>query len=569
MSQQHDAPSSSTVIAIPSQESIAMTRESTLAPTTLKAEPSSSRLENLRIKLSPLLLYVVSTAQFLDIVNGASVAVALLPIAEDLDFKAAEALWILNAYTITFAGLLLVSGRLGDLFGHRRMFMFGLFWFTLWALVVSFSTSSIMFILARALQGMGAAATVPTAMALIAINYPPGPERTKAFSVFAAFGGLGAVTGILLAGGLISSIGWEWIFRISAIVGAFLLVLGFFTIPEAPRKAEKPKVDFLGAVMSTLGVTGVVYYISTGVEEGWADAKTLPVLIAGLALLVGFVFLQSKVDSPLMPLRIWKSRTFSASFVLAFISFGSFQGIIYYVNMVFQQVYGWGTLKTAVGFLVHALLAIVVFGILGRVLPRLPLKPIILTGFLLRCVTALMFAFVTQHTSYWHIAFPALIIHIFGVGFSQLPIQLTAVRDAANADQGLVGALYNTGLQLGAPFGIAVLNVISLSTNGSDNSEVRGGPALMKGYKNAFFTILAMTLFAFVLTLVILPWDKPVRAAIKPEAVKDVEAAESSVSVENIEEQKVGESAVEGSKIELESDASTIASLNEVSEKKF
>ncbi|KAG0088297.1 hypothetical protein BGZ93_010492 [Podila epicladia] len=563
MSQQHDAPSSSTVIAIPSQEPIAMTRESTLAPTTLKVEPSSTRLENLRIKLSPLLLYVVSTAQFLDI------AVALLPIAEDLDFKAAEALWILNAYTITFAGLLLVSGRLGDLFGHRRMFMFGLFWFTLWALVVSFSTSPIMFILARALQGMGAAATVPTAMALIAINYPPGPERTKAFSVFAAFGGLGAVTGILLAGGLISSIGWEWIFRISAIVGAFLLVLGFITIPEAPRKAEKPKVDFVGAIMATLGVTGVVYYISTGVEEGWAHAKTLPVLIAGIALLIGFVFLESKVNSPLMPLRIWKSRTFSASFVLAFISFGSFQGVIYYVNMVFQQVYGWGTLKTAVGFLVHALLAIVVFTALGRVLPRLPLKPIILTGFLLRCVTALMFAFVTQNTSYWHIAFPALIIHIFGVGFSQLPIQLTAVRDAANADQGLVGALYNTGLQLGAPFGIAILNVISLSTNGSDNSEVRGGPALMKGYKNAFFAILAMTLFAFVVTLVILPWDKPVRAAVKPEAAKDIEAAESNISVETIEEQEVGESTVEGSKIELESDASTIASVNEVSEKKL
>ncbi|KAG0074020.1 hypothetical protein BGZ92_003553 [Podila epicladia] len=406
-------------------------------------------------------------------------------------------------------------------------------------------------------------------MALIAINYPPGPERTKAFSVFAAFGGLGAVTGILLAGGLISSIGWEWIFRISAIVGAFLLVLGFITIPEAPRKAEKPKVDFVGAIMATLGVTGVVYYISTGVEEGWAHAKTLPVLIAGIALLIGFVFLESKVNSPLMPLRIWKSRTFSASFVLAFISFGSFQGVIYYVNMVFQQVYGWGTLKTAVGFLVHALLAIVVFTALGRVLPRLPLKPIILTGFLLRCVTALMFAFVTQNTSYWHIAFPALIIHIFGVGFSQLPIQLTAVRDAANADQGLVGALYNTGLQLGAPFGIAILNVISLSTNGSDNSEVRGGPALMKGYKNAFFAILAMTLFAFVVTLVILPWDKPVRAAVKPEAAKDIEAAESNISVETIEEQEVGESTVEGSKIELESDASTIASVNEVSEKKL
>ncbi|KAF9371895.1 hypothetical protein CPB97_001613 [Podila verticillata] len=562
MTQKLEAPSSSTVIAITSQEPIAMTRESTLAPTTtLKAEPSS-KLEEIRRKFSPLLLYVVSTAQFLDIVNGASVAVALLPIAEDLHFKAAEALWILNAYTITFAGLLLVSGRLGDLFGHRRMFMFGLLWFSTWALVVSFSTSPLMFILARALQGMGAAATVPTAMALIAINFPPGPERTRAFSVFAAFGGLGAVTGILLAGGLISSIGWQWIFRISAIAGFILLVLAFFAIPMPPRKAEKPKVDFLGAIMATLGVTGIVYYISTGVEEGWANAKTLPVLIAGLALLVGFIFFQSKIQSPLMPLRIWKSRTFSASFVLAFVSMGSFQGVIYYVNMTFQQVYGWDALQTAVGFLVHALLAVVVFTILGRVLPRLPLKPIILTGFLLRCVTALMFAFVTKDTSYWHIAFPALIIHIFGVGFSQLPIQLTAVRDAANQDQGLVGALYNTGLQLGAPFGIAILNVISLSTNGSDNADVRGGPALMKGYKNAFFGIVAMTLFAFVLALTILPWDKPVRAP------KDVEATESEISIENIEEETGSAVDVEGSKTELESDASTIAS-REVSEKKL
>ncbi|KAF9084500.1 hypothetical protein BGX29_002535, partial [Mortierella sp. GBA35] len=151
-------------------------------------------IDLLRQKMKPALLYVVSTAQFFDIVNGASVSVAILPIAQDLDFTVPEVLWILNAYTISFAGLLLVSGRLGDLFGHRRMFMIGLFWFALWALVVSFSTSPIMFILARALQGMGAAGTVPTAMALIATNYPAGPERTKAFSIFGAFGGLGAVT---------------------------------------------------------------------------------------------------------------------------------------------------------------------------------------------------------------------------------------------------------------------------------------------------------------------------------------------------------------------------------------
>ncbi|KAF9548338.1 hypothetical protein EC957_006834 [Mortierella hygrophila] len=486
-------------------------------------------LDRLRQKLRPALLYVVSFAQFFDIVNGASVSVAILPIAQDLHFNVPQVLWILNAYTIAFAGLLLVSGRLGDLFGHRRMFMFGLFWFALWALVVSFSTSPIMFILARALQGMGAAATVPTAMALIATTYPPGPERTKAFSIFGAFGGLGAVVGILMAGGLIASIGWVWIFRISAVAALILLALSFVVIPVLPAKAEKSKVDYLGAITATTGVTGIVYYIITGVEYGWGNAKTIPVFVVALALIALFIFIESRVQSPLMPLRIWKLKSFTTSVILAFVSMAKFQGVIYYSNMTFQEVYEWSPLKSALGFLVHALLAIVFFAVLGRMLPRLSLKPLILIGFLLRSGAALMLAFVNEDTSYWALPFPAFIIHILGVGLSLLPIQITAVRDAENKDQGLVGALYNTGLQLGAPFGLAILNVIAISTNGNIDGAVRGGPALAKGFHNAFFTMVAMGLFGFFLSLVILPWDKPVRPATVHKNVSTPSLASTAV----------------------------------------
>ncbi|KAF9915369.1 hypothetical protein BX616_006301 [Lobosporangium transversale] len=479
------------------------------------ASVEQSSFEKLHEKMRPLLLYVVSTAQFIDVVNGASVAVAILPIADSLDFSIPQLPWILNAYTIAFAGLLILAGRLGDLFGHRRMFLFGLTWFGIWALVVSFSTNPIMFVIARALQGIGAACTVPTAMALIAINYPVGPQRTKAFSIFAAFGGMGAVVGLLLAGGLIASIGWEWIFRVSSIAAFLLLALGFLAIPVAPLKSEKPKIDYLGATTATVGVTGIVYYITTGVEEGWASAKTLPVFIIGILLIGAFIFIESKVESPLMPLRVWKTRVFAASVVLAFIQMAMFQGVIYYANLVFQEVYGWSPIKTAVGFLVHSLLAIVVFSILGRTLPRLPLKPIIIFGFLLRCITALLYTFVDENTSYWRLIFPALIIHIFGTGFSMLPLQVTAARDADNKDQGLVGAIYNTGLQLGAPFGLAILNVISISTNGDNNGAVRGGPVLMKGYRNSFYGITALGLFGALLTLIILPWDRPNRPAKK------------------------------------------------------
>ncbi|KAG0221054.1 major facilitator superfamily domain-containing protein [Mortierella sp. GBAus27b] len=479
-------------------------------------------LDALRNRLRPIMLYVVSTAQFLDIVNGASVSVALLPIAEDLKFSVSLMPWILNAYTITFAGLLLFSGRMGDLYGHRRIFLFGLFWFATWALVVSFSRSPVMFVVSRALQGMGAACTVPSAMALIAINYPAGPERTKAFSIFGAFGGMGAVVGILMAGGLIASIGWSWIFRVSAIVAIILLIVGFMAIQVVPKR-QNAKVDYLGSITTILGVIGVVYYITMGTEDGWASPKTLPVLIVGLVLLAAFVWIETKVEHPIMPFRIWKSRLFTSSVIIAFFSMGMMQGVIYYGNLIFQQVYGWDSIQTALGFLVHALLAIVVLSILGRTLPRMRLKPLILFGFLLRCASALMFAFVTKDTSYWRLPFPALIVHVFGIGFSFLPVQITAVRDADNSDQGLVGAIYNTGLQLGGPFGIAILNAITVSTNGptEHGGSVRGGPELMKGYKNSLFGIVAFGLVAFVVTAIMLPWDKPVVSTKKKDTASE------------------------------------------------
>jgi MFS family permease len=435
-----------------------------------------------------------------------------------------EVLWILNAYTVTFAGLLLFAGRLGDLFGHRRVFMFGLFWFALWALIVSFSTSPLMFILSRALQGIGAACTIPSAMALIATNHPAGPARTKAFAIFGAFGGLGAITGILLAGGLVVSIGWAWIFRVSAIAAFLLLGLSYFVIPgdsSVERGEEgRPRVDFLGALTGTLGVTGIVYYISTGVGYGWASPKTLPVLVVSVLLLAAFLVIEARVQSPLMPLRVWKVKSFTTSVVLAFVSMAKFQGIVYYSNMVFQEIYQWTPIQTALGFLVHALFSVLIFPIIGQILPRLPLKPLILTGFLLRSITALMLSFVTKDTSYFSIPFPAFILHVFGMVFTLLPLQITAIRDAENQDQGLVGALFSMGLQLGAPFGIAILNVIAISVNGNSSDAVvvrgggggggGGGEVLMKGFRVVFFAIMGMGLFAFLLALVILPWDKPV-----------------------------------------------------------
>ncbi|KAG0239360.1 hypothetical protein BGW41_007774 [Actinomortierella wolfii] len=497
------------------------------SPTEAKA---TTKLHELQEKFRPLLLYVVSLAQFMDIVNGASVSVALFSIAKDLEFDVGQMPWIVSAYTLAFAGLLLVAGRIGDLFGHRRVFLSGLAWFSTWSLIVSFSRTPVIFSIARALQGMGAAFTIPTALALIATTYPAGPARTKALSIFGAFGAMGAVVGILLAGAFLSSIGWEWLFRLTAIIGFVLLALGFISIPSVTPK-NKPVIDYLGATTITASIVLLVYYISAGVEEGFADKKTLPTLIVGLVLLGVFLYIETKASNPIMPFRVWKSRYFPVSFVLTFIGMAQFQGILFYVTLIFQSVYGWSPIKTAVGFLVHSLLAVVVFTVLGRILPRLPFKPFIVIAFLLRSATALMFAFVTEETSYFALPFPALIIHVFGLGFSMLPLQVTALKDAANEDQGIVGALYSAALQMGAPFGLAIFNVISSATNGTDPSVT--GPVLMAGYKHALFAVAAFGGVAFLVAAFFIPYEKP--SLPKKPASDDIEANVKETEEEVVE----------------------------------
>ncbi|KAG0340465.1 hypothetical protein BG004_006399 [Podila humilis] len=469
-----------------------------------------TKFQQFQLKCQPLMLYVVSMAQFLDIVAGASMTVAMLPIAKDLHFEVQQQQWLISAYALSFGGLLLIAGRMGDLFGHRRIFLAGLAWFCIWSTVNGFSRSPVMLCISRALQGMGAAAQIPTALALIAIKYPSGQERTKALSIFGAIGAMGAVTGLLLSGALTSTIGWEWIFFICAIMSFILFVVGIFALPDAPGlHGVNPKVDIGGSITATGGIVCVIYYISSGVETGWASAQTLPVLFVGLLLLAGFFVIEKRISYPIMPFHIWRHKAFSASFGIIFVMQAAFQGFLYYSTLIFQEVLGYDIMKTSLSYLVHGLTAIVVYSILGRFLPRLPLKPIICMGFIFLSGSALYFAFVTPTSTYWVLPFLGLITNVFGLGFVMLPAQITALRDAADDDQGVVGAIYNVGLQIGAPFGLAILTVISGKFNGGHGEGAAVGPERMRGYKYALIGDAAFGLLGLILTICFLPHVKP------------------------------------------------------------
>ncbi|ORZ29065.1 major facilitator superfamily domain-containing protein [Lobosporangium transversale] len=421
--------------------------------------PCQTKISAIRRRTAPLMLYIVSIAQFIDIMNGSAMAVALVDISKSLGFDNFSTQWIISSYIVTFGGFLLLAGRTGDIYGHRTVFLIGQIWFGLWSLVVSFSTTPAMFCITRALQGIGASMSVPTALGIITTTFPEGPKRTRALSIFGGFGAAGAVIGLLLAGALIASMTWNWIFRFSAIFSFILFGLGLLAIP-LPTSVEKkddhkPNIDVAGALTVTSSLICIIYYISTGPAIGWGSAQTLPVLAAGLVLMGVFLWLEIRsVSNPIMPLRIWHLKSFPSAFLAVLFLQGQFQGFVYYSTLIFQNVLSYDSMKTALVFLPHSIGAIIAFAILGKILPRCRLKPFILTGFMLRCGAALMFAFVNTNTSYWTLPFLGLLIHVAGLGTSVLPVQITALKDAQKEDQGVVGGAVLNRYAVRCTFGL-------------------------------------------------------------------------------------------------------------------
>ncbi|KAF9432474.1 hypothetical protein BGZ76_010770 [Entomortierella beljakovae] len=491
-----------------------------------------TRLSAIQKKLEPLMLYVVSMAQFIDIMNGSAMTVAIVDISKNLNFDSYSTQWIVSSYIVTFGGFLLLSGRIGDMYGHRNVFLAGQIWFGVWSLIVSFSTTPVMFCITRALQGIGASMSVPTALGLITTTYPVGPKRTKALSIFGGFGASGAAIGLMIAGAFIASMDWSWIFKFSSILSFIIFAAGIFTIPSTPIKKDQPKLDIFGAISVTASMICIIYYISTGSSTGWASAQNLPVLIAGVVLLGAFVWIETRwVSSPIMPFRIWKLKNFSSAFVAVIFFQGQFQGFCYYSSLIFQNVMGYSIMKTSLAFLAHSIATIITFTILGKILPKYRLKPFVLFGFSFRCFAAIMFAYVTSSTSYWTLPFFGLMVHVIGIGTSLLPAQITALKDGRNEEQGVIGALYSTAMQIGAPFGLAIVTAISENTvnfNGHEDSV----ELLMESYRYGLFGVAGLGVIGFILTAFLMPNTPatpatPAAAPITTPASEPVHGSES------------------------------------------
>jgi EmrB/QacA subfamily drug resistance transporter len=440
-----------------------------------------------------LALVVLCVGQLMIVLDATVVNVALPTIQKDLHFSQSSLAWVINAYLITFGGLLLLAGRLGDLIGPKRIFVTGLGVFTAASAFCGFSQSQAELIGARFVQGAGAAIVAATILGILVTLFPEPKEKAKAMGVYAFVASAGGSIGLLAGGVLTQALNWHWIFFINLPIGIAALVLGLALIPSHPGTGTHDGVDVLGAVMVTTAVMLLVYAIVKASDYGWGSPHTIVVGLVALALLVAFVRLEAYLPHPLVPLRMFRSRNLTgATLVRVLFPVGMF-GQFFLGALYLQHVLGYSAITTGLAFMpMNLAVGIFSLTIAARIMTRIA------------CGLAL-FSRVPVHGHYLADVLPGMALFGIGAGLAFTPSIALAMADAAPADTGLASGLANVSMQMGAAIGIAVLASISTSrTSTLVHAGVGRDAALAGGYHVGYLIATGCIVVAFVLAAVVL-----------------------------------------------------------------
>ena len=433
------------------------------------------------------------------ILDVSIVNVALPSIGEDLEFSRENLQWVITAYSIAFGGFLLLGGRAADLLGRRRVFLVGVALFTTASLVCGLSGSEGMLIAARGVQGLGAAIIAPAALSIVMTSFEEGAERNKALGIWGALGGSGAAVGVLAGGILTESLGWEWIFWVNVPVGAAVIALTPFVVPESFRETARRRYDPLGAITVTAGLALFVYAISEAPNVGWTTARTILLLAAAGALLIGFVVIERTVEQPLMPFRIFSVHTVAGANAV-----GALLGAVIFANfflltLYVQNVLGFSALRTGVTFLATAGTAVISAGAAQALTTKFGAKPIMTIGLLLLTAAMVWYAQIPADGSYASDLLPGYVMVGVGIAFAFVPVSIAALAGVAEREAGLASGLINTSQQIGGAIGVAVASTVFTSHFKSLTSEGNPLPeALTGGYRWAFWALAVFGVAAVV-----------------------------------------------------------------------
>ncbi|GAA3614909.1 MFS transporter [Kineosporia mesophila] len=463
-----------------------------------------------------LVLGVVGVAQLMVVLDATIVNIALPSAQTDLGFGDDVRQWVISAYAIAFGALLLLGGRLGDVFGRRLAFVVGLLGFAAASAIGGLANSFELLVIARVLQGMFGALLAPAALAIVATTFTDPAERGKAFGVFSAIAGIGAGLGLLLGGALTDLLSWRWCLLVN-LVFALPAALGARMIDRDERPATRAKLDVPGALTISLGLFLIVYGVSRAEQDGWTSAVTLACLIAGVILVAAFAVIESRGTHPLLPLRVLTHRVRAGAFLgLAVLSVTMF-GVFLFLTFYLQQNLQYSPMKTGVAFMPLNITIFIMSGLTATMLlPRITPRILIPVGLFLVAGGSVLLAQLDTTSGYADGVLPALIVAGLGAGILYPTTFATGTQGIAPQDTGVASAALNTAQQLGGSIGIAFLSTMFadfVADAFTSDPSTNPAQAVIDGYVGVFWWAAGISAVASVIALALIKVSPGDRAA--------------------------------------------------------
>jgi EmrB/QacA subfamily drug resistance transporter len=474
-------------------------------------------------------LMVLCLGTVMIVLDQTIVNVALPSIKEDLRFSDSSLAWVVNAYLLTFGGTLMLGGRLGDLYGHRRLFLIGIGSFTVASLGCGLSSSDTMLVAIRALQGIGGAIASATSLSLTMNLFPEPLERAKAMGIFGFVASGGGSLGVLLGGVLTDVLSWHWIFLVNVPVGVAVAVLSLRLLPEGRGDRAVRQLDVGGAVTVTASLMLAVFAIVRGNEQGWTSPQTLGCLGGAVGLLALFLAIESRVDAPLVPLRLFRQRNISAANAVGVLWAAAMFAWFFLSSLYLQLVLGYAPLDVGLSFLPsNVIMGALSVGVSAKLVMRFGVRPPLICGLLSATAGLLLFARAPVGGDYVVDVLPSMLLLGIGAGIAFNPVLLAAMNDVVPEEAGIASGVVNTSFMMGGALGLAVLASVAASRTSSLSAGGKGAlEALVGGYHVAFLIGAAFAVIAiFVATLLrVASFERAGQGAAAGDAEPDAELA--------------------------------------------
>ena len=497
--------------------------------TSASARSAGIQPRRIRLPQGPgLVLALILTSQLMVVLDATIVNVALHDIRHALGFSPEGLSWVVNAYTLTFGGLLLLGARAGDILGRRRVFLTGIALFSLASLAGGFAANPGELLAARAAQGVGGALASPSALALLMTMFPDPRARTRAIGLYTAVSIGGAAVG-LIAGGMLSEwASWRWVLFVNVPIGVALIVLGRSVLPETDR--QPGRFDLAGALTSTIGMTALVYAFVNAASHGWSDARTLASFAVGAVLLAAFVRTELSAEAPITPLRLFADRNRSSAYIARLLLVAGMMGMFFFLTQFLRGVLGYSDLVTGFAFVPLTVIVFTASQLSARVLvERIGGHRMMIIGITFSTLGMLWLTQLGEHSGYASLVGPLLVFGM-GNGFAFVPLTTTALEGVDPRDAGAASGLVNVMQQVGGALGLAVLVTVFGSASKSAAADLPSGLTRAEAARHVFVSAAdksfwTATAFLAATWLLVAFAIRPGRAAAKAERLVEVPAA--------------------------------------------